>query len=211
MLNLAQTPAEERQAIDLIGNLLNQDGFNRQVRVLGYRMNGAEGAPDMVFPPVDGLIHIDLFITLTGVKKDGRYVVLLGQPVDEAGNVIEEEEVNMSKYVQQLEAIRQADGRRKFLVVRNPMPRVNRVWGGPYTFFYNNCLVEVTEGKGGKTVWLPQFAFNAPNDISTDFDRQMRTIWENLGFRVEFIAADFHWFCQDLGALHCLTNELLRV
>lgn len=210
LLNLEDNCQNEKLVISLIECLLNQGRLRRKVYILGHTSQCNYNEVSIpAFPPAPDLIHIDMYITLTGKTIDGKYILLVGEPIDEKGKVVTGIEINFAALIKQIEAIVDGDGKQKFIVRRNPMPRLRNGYAF-YTFSYNNCLVEIDETADIKTVWLPQFAHGSSRHQGQAFDKALREIWEDMGFRVLFIEANFHPFCQRLGALHCLTNELLR-
>lgn len=149
-------------------------------------------------------VHIDAFISLTGQTYNEKPIVFvaLAVPVkaelaEKANNINKE----LDNVVEQL--------RGQFCVIRNPVPVVeNHEY---YTCFYNNCLVEVTETT--KKVWIPSFATGKEKwkKALMSYDKVNQNLWKSLGFNAMLIYADFHNLCeQGNGALHCITNELIR-
>ena len=102
-------------------------------------------------------------------------------------------------------------GRLGFEVTRTPLPRVYvdypeervRQW---YFATSNNCLVEVADGS--KRVWLPTYG-HGPWAALRATDEANQAIWEKLGFEVVPLG-NFHYFAQNLGALHCIKKYLAR-
>lgn len=149
-------------------------------------------------------VHIDAFMSLTGQNSNGKPVIFVafavpGKPeLAEKANKINKE---LNYVVEHLEE--------QFCVMRNPVPVVeNHEY---YTCFYNNCLVEVTEST--KKVWIPSFAAGKEKwkRALAPFDKANQNLWKSLGFNAMLIYADFHNLCeQGNGALHCITNELIR-
>jgi hypothetical protein len=157
------------------------------------------------------LFHIDMFLTLAGRSRRGRYRVLVGDPKMAARILgVPLWPHSMSDVFNDI-----ARGLRKlgFTVIRNPLPLVyvddpdykERLW---YFATSNNALVQVPV-RGQKIVWLPTYGHGAWAELAAT-DRRNQEIWERLGFEVRLIG-DFHPFAENLGALHCIKKYLKRV
>ncbi|MFN2502650.1 MAG: hypothetical protein ABR540_00135 [Acidimicrobiales bacterium] len=156
------------------------------------------------------IFHIDMFLSLAGRNPDdGRYRVLVGSPPEAArilGQTVPDHAVPRAFD----EVARQLTGL-GFEVIRTPLPRVyvddprtrTRRW---YFATSNNCLVEITDTS--KRVWLPTYG-HGPWEALRATDDANRAIWEELGFEVTQLG-DFHYFAQNLGALHCIKKYLAR-
>jgi hypothetical protein len=148
--------------------------------------------------------HIDMFISLTGQDCDGKPIVFVAIAVSTHPRLAERaNEINA-----ELETV-VTELKENFCIMRNPMPVVqNRK---VYCCYYNNCLVEVSEFD--KKVWIPAFGEGKDRwkKQLRAFDKANQQLWESIGFKAALIKSDFHNFCENgLGALHCITNELIR-
>ena len=159
----------------------------------------------------DLLRHIDLYLSLAGsCDKNEPYSILLGSC--EAGFDANEDELNKLKGLNTyLDAVAEDLKSQNFDVRRNRIP-VLKSEDKIYLCSYNNCLTEVTNTS--KRVWMPQASYgqNASPFYQKllEIERETAAIWSQLGFEVNFIEADFHSIMDDVGALHCITNELYR-
>lgn len=155
------------------------------------------------------LVHIDLFLSLTGLRhdSDNRYIIIIATPIalfpkhTEVANTLQ---CLLTNIAIELET------EHNFKVLRNPIPLISEYPSDPnyYAGFYNNCLVENSDQK--KTVFIPSYATGQWKSKLKYFDLINKQIWDRLGFEVELIKADFHEASKNKGALHCLTHELLR-
>jgi hypothetical protein len=157
------------------------------------------------------LFHIDMFITLVGRSRGGRYRVLVGDPKMAARILgIPLWPHSMSEVFDDIAHELKKLG---FTVIRNPLPLVyvddpdtkERLW---YFATANNALVQVPN-RGQRIVWLPTYGHGAWAALAAT-DRRNREIWERLGFEVRQLG-DFHPFAANLGALHCIKKYLKRI
>lgn len=161
--------------------------------------------PDADLVNVKFAPHIDMFLSLTGQDCDGKPIVFVAMAIATHPRLTERvNEINA-----ELESV-VAQLKNDFCVMRNPMPVVkNRE---VYSCQYNNCIVEVSEFE--KKVWIPAFGEGKERWKKglQSFDKANLQLWESIGFKAEMIKSDFHSFCENgLGALHCITNELIRI
>jgi len=149
-------------------------------------------------------VHIDAFISLTGQNYNQKPIIFLAFAVPtkpelaEKANNINKELDSVVEYLSD-----------RFCIMRNPVPVVEN--NDHYTCFYNNCLVEVTTTT--KTVWIPSFATGKEKwkKALKPYDEANQGLWKSIGFKAVLIYADFHNLCEHgNGALHCITNELIR-
>lgn len=167
------------------------------------------------------LFHIDMFITLAGRGDDGRYRLVVADPFlardmlaaeapshpwPDHGNITAS---LLGKVASELKG--------EFQVIHNPVPLVftddaetrTRHW---YFAAYNNALVELgvhlADGRIGNKIYLPSYA-HAEHKFLHSIDRRNREIWEELGFEVVLLG-DYNLFASSLGAVHCITKDLLR-
>lgn len=72
---------------------------------------------------------------------------------------------------------------------------------------WNNCLVENSTAVG-RHVYLPTFG-HLPNEDLEPVDKEMKALWERLGFTVHMLA-DFNAFARRQGVVHCIKKYLSR-
>ena len=179
----------------------------RTIEVDGEQWTEEVGAGAGSLQPI---FHIDMFLSMAGRDADsGRYRVLVGSPA--AAAEILGEPVPDHALALAFDEIARRLRRLGFQVIRTPLPRVYvdfpnerlRQW---YFATSNNCLVEITET--AKRVWLPTYG-HGPWEALAATDEANRAIWEGLGFEVTQLG-DYHYFAQNLGALHCIKKYLRR-
>ena len=162
------------------------------------------------------MVHIDLFISLAGRGRSGRYRLLVGSP-ELADAVLGRPPVehDLSRHFDDIAQQLFDEG---FDVIRNPLPltygdgrravdgvvRDVRLW---YFATANNCLVQIDEAEGDH-VWMPTYGYGGWPELAAT-DEANRFIWDRLGFEVHEVPG-FHVFAQRLGALHCITKYLER-
>ncbi len=161
------------------------------------------------------LIHLDLYMSLTGARIEGRYVILVGRATLAAGS--EAPDTDLIRSIEQinkyLDAVTEQLIQSGFYVRRNPIPVLQkRNEAESYLCAYNNCLTEVSEDKS--VVWLAKLSYQqeaAPyfNHLKQLEDENV-ALWKELNFEVRLIEANFHTILDDQGSLHCITNEVLR-
>ncbi|MBX0332262.1 hypothetical protein K3G39_03345 [Pontibacter sp. HSC-14F20] len=159
---------------------------------------------------VQPLFHIDMFITLAGRNRAGKYQVLVGD-TRMASELLGE---NLSYYgmphvFDDVAALLERQG---FEVIRNPLPLTyvdnpeekRRDW---YYATSNNAVVEIKSATD-KTVWLPTYGHGNWEYLQKT-DEANKEVWEQLGFKVIQLQ-DFHPFAEKSGALHCIKKYLRR-
>jgi len=156
-------------------------------------------------PSSEPFPHIDLYISLAGRAKNGKYQLLVGKPVavltkDEP--LAESMRDCIVPIVENLEA-------QGFQIIRNPMPltRTKVEKGNTYYCFYNNALIEI-DGES-KRIWMPTFGHGAWEKHLRKYDIENREIWHKLGFEVSELI-DFHPFVQDKAGVRCVTKYMGR-
>ncbi|MEL6832822.1 MAG: hypothetical protein AAFP77_07510 [Bacteroidota bacterium] len=168
----------------------------------------------------DEYVHIDMFISLTGERveivtgKPGKPVLFLAQPValnpkhTRAANRLEELLLGIVNKLQNPNSRNEESG---FIVMRNPVPLISegRDDAVYHIGMYNNCLVERISDQE-KRVYLPSYATGGYRRNLKVFDQLNRQLWENLGYQVVMIEANFHNYAKQRGSLHCISNELER-
>jgi len=159
---------------------------------------------------VQPIFHIDMFISLAGRSKDGKYRLLVGDP-RLASELIDEPVISyaMSELFDNI-----ADNfvRIGFEVIRNPLPLIylddekhkERSW---HFASANNVMLEIIDDDN-KTVWLPTYGFGNWKELKKT-DEYNKNIWEELGFKV-ILLGDFHPFAENSGSLHCIKKYLER-
>jgi hypothetical protein len=155
------------------------------------------------------IFHIDMFISLAGRGRSGKYRLLVGSPR------MADEILNQAPLPHAMAAIFDDMARtlsqQGFEVIRNPLPLTYlddpqakvRMW---YFATANNCLVQI-DGQD-KRVWLPTYGHGAWSNLKA-IDKANKRIWRKLGFNVTELA-DFHPFAQNLGSVHCIKKYLER-
>lgn len=180
----------------------------RPMSVFGYRLHSGAASTDAAFSRLHQYgFHVDQFVSLTGLDKEGRPLLLVGEPhlaeqdtssilVDNARMLLD---ASVSLLVEQ-----------GFAVIRNPVPFVVAPDSGKrLPRLYNNVIVEntVREGRSKPMVWLPQFADVEP--LASDDARNL-ALWEELGFDVIPVQGWSHLASRN-GALRCASKVLKRV
>jgi len=160
--------------------------------------------PEPVNQPIR---HIDLYISLTGLKVNGKRLLLVGEPKTTTNPKGPTDKDFDAKIMRSLDSLSRND----FEIWRNPMPLLlpPGVNSCPSNIdcrelrFYNNVLVQ----NDPAVVWLPQFG---DQELALrDMDEANRKIWSDLGFTVEQV---YGWstFVTSHGAVHCATKVLKR-
>jgi hypothetical protein len=139
--------------------------------------------------------HIDLVVSLTGRRQQGKDVLLVAETVP-SDNPSKDE----TRESDRLWALAKYLGECGFHVIRNPapyaLPSGNTLW-------YNNTILQTDPD----LVWLPQFA--QPGGRFADSDAANRKIWCDLGFKVVPVAG---WMAVEAsgGSIRCATSILDR-
>lgn len=148
--------------------------------------------------------HIDQFVTLTGLYRNGKPLLVVGQPVpsDTPSPIV----ATASRCLDASAVFLEEQG---FAILRNPVafaitPDTNK----RQPRLYNNAIVEndIRVGQERPIVWLPQFSdFEELGDI----DEANVNLWESLGFRIERVFGWTH-LASRCGALRCISKVLFR-
>ncbi|EJF10075.1 hypothetical protein [Pontibacter sp. BAB1700] len=179
-----------------------------------FKLNGEKWTETLHTQNVEGTVqpvfHIDMFVTLAGRNKEGRYQVLVGD-TRMACEVLGEE---LSAYAipDVFDDVAALLERQDFEVIRNPLPLTyvdtpeekKRSW---YYATANNALVEI-KSEDEKTVWLPTYGHGSWEYLRKT-DEANKQVWEKLGFKVIQLE-DFNPFAEKSGALHCIKKYLRR-
>lgn len=149
--------------------------------------------------------HVDQFVSVTGLKRDGHPLLLLADPVAL--------EVSYGRIAtdlkRKLDASALSLARQGFAIQRNPIPVLPAIDTNKcLPRLYNNVLLENVTRSGQKRpfVWVPHFG-----DIEAlaGFDEENRQIWERLGFHAVGVAGWSHLASRN-GALRCATKVINR-
>lgn len=176
---------------------------SRPMVMAGYGRAEAEGASSSrdhpLYQPLD--FHIDLILSVTGIRREGRPVLLLAEPVGshpdgKFGDGLRRRFDSMGGRLR----------RAGFEVIRNPMP-IDPLPGGcsaAMPRYYNNVLVQNVPTP---MVWLPQFGDQEPACEETDAANV--ELWKKLGFHVIGLPG-WSTFASDDGAMRCMTKVIER-
>lgn len=172
-------------------------------------------------------LHIDYFMTLTGVETDGpapRPVVFVAKISNSlglkncAGGSLRKFVDRLNRRLSRVERQLKNAG---FEVIRNQIPLVEWATEEGYRkvvpFPFNNCLVEVAQEGRVRTAYMARASTGQPLGASEQKKlRVMEEAWAaqwmhpSLGFEVRFIEANFFPFALGFSSLHCITKELSR-
>lgn len=143
---------------------------------------------------IQGWEHIDLVISVTGIKRDEKDVLLVASVAPGGDETDDYARMEGDK----LDALAGHLTKEGFHVIRTPTPYVNKS-----LFYYNNAIVQ----NEPDTVWLPHFS-----DAHTTFpsDDENVEIWQSLGFTVIPIPG-WRAFVSRAGAIRCATKPLARI
>ncbi|MBW6425004.1 hypothetical protein KX729_26535 [Rhizobium sp. XQZ8] len=150
--------------------------------------------------------HVDQFVSVTGLKRNDRPLLLVGDPTT-AG---EPETPLIENARRCLDASAAALVLRGFEVMRNPVPYALAPDSGKrLPRLYNNLILEnqVRSGRERPLAWLAQFGDVEPSLQA--FDRNNIEIWGALGFEVLPVYG-WSYFASRNGALRCISKILQR-
>lgn len=220
---------EEKKPIELRTRSAKRGGDTRELFLIEtndkqfhhdiYRWRGKE----------QPLFHIDLFITLLGRNKQGKQLILVGEPIigfdikklnkhekqlfdyqfDDVKERIEECLQNLKHDLNQNDI--------QYEIIRNPLPMTYYRHGFDMSWYwasYNNSLVEVINADE-KTIWLPRYGTNEHprnlqwNDLKK-YDQEQVDLLQKNDFQVHLFNHDFHFLARKSGSLHCMTKCLYR-
>lgn len=143
---------------------------------------------------IQGWAHIDLVVSVTGIKKDGQEVLLVSSVVPTPDGTDDYARLEGDK----LDALAIHLASEGFHVIRTPTPYFKK-----WLFHYNNAIVQ----NEPNIVWLPHFS-DAKNTFASD-DENVE-IWKGLGFEVIPIPG-WRPFVDKAGAIRCATKPLARI
>ncbi|AYD04394.1 hypothetical protein [Neorhizobium sp. NCHU2750] len=194
----------------------------RPVHVFGYRVNdivrppaGLKGMPEADHHDLaSGMrqhskmhqfgYHVDQFVTLTGLERVGKPLLVVGEPVADGrfSRAIDVARCSLDASVIFLEE-------QGFEVIRNQVPfAVTTDTRKLLPRLYNNAMLEndLREGKDRPLIWLPQFSDSEALD---ETDQSNATLWEDLGFEVRKVFGWSHLASRS-GALRCISKVIER-
>ncbi len=155
------------------------------------------------------IFHIDMFISLAGRSRAGKYRLVVGSPAM-ADELLGRAPIPhaMAEIFDDVARTLKEQG---FEIVRNPLPLtyVDDVSNKLRTWYFataNNCLVQIDGAD--KRVWLPTYGHGDWADLAV-IDARNKEIWRKMGFAVTELT-DFHPFAQNLGAVDCIKKYLKR-
>ncbi|WP_377297017.1 hypothetical protein [Rhizobium sp. SGZ-381] len=193
---LSSPPPESAAPADL-GLLETLD--DRPVHLFGYRAAGGTRLHQPGF-------HVDQFVSVTGLSRNARPLLLVAEPRLEGGG--ESRLVEQAR--SQLDASAVSLERQGFAVIRNPVPfAVTPDSGKRLARLYNNVLLEnvVRKGREKPLVWLPHFG---DVEALSAYDEANRHLWQDLGFEVIGVSGWSHLASRN-GALRCSAKVLQRL
>lgn len=177
---------------------------SRPMAIAGYGRSEAEGASSSrdhpLYQPLD--FHIDLILSVTGVKREGRPVLVLAEPVGSHPDGKFGDRLRR-RFDSMATRLRQAG----FEVLRNPMPIATLPGGRSAAAMprcYNNVLLQ---NAPTPMVWLPQFGDREPT--CAEADAANTELWKKLGFHVVGLPG-WSTFASDDGAMRCMTKVIGR-
>ncbi|WCK04376.1 hypothetical protein [Agrobacterium tumefaciens] len=204
----AAAPAHRRQKIEAF------DG--RSVHSFGYRPQDLGDVPfDLLAVQVDPTaiegkmhqcgFHVDQFVSVTGLERGGRPLLLVADPVAQGGcNVRAAKELK-----RKLDASALSLARQRFAIERNPIPVAPAIDTNKcLPRLYNNVVLEnvIRSGQKRPFVWIPHFG---DTETLEEFDAVNRKIWDGLGFQPIGVAGWSHLSSRN-GALRCAIKIIDR-
>lgn len=186
---------------------------DRPLRWFGYRSSQLVRISDAASPYADTRhrlhqygFHLDQFVSVTGLSRGGKPLVLVAKPYMAQGSTTRP--VEHARQLLDLSAAML--GEQGFAVIRNPVPfAVTPDSGKRSPRLYNNVMLEnaVRQGRPRPLMWLPMFS-----DIETlaEFDEANRATWEELGFEVVGVPG-WSRLASRNGALRCICKVIRRL
>jgi hypothetical protein len=183
----------------------------RPLHVFGYRPGDLEGsvrdqAKSLLGrnAPRQCSFHLDLFVSLTGLVRDGRPLLVVADPISTT-HPAAKKVVNAKRELDASVARLVARG---FAVERNPVPyAVSPTTHKLVPCLYNNVLIEnaLRPDRLKPLVWLPCFG----SELDA-FDAENAGIWQDLGFDVMRVHG-WNALAGSNGALRCATKVVKRM
>lgn len=149
--------------------------------------------------------HVDQFVSVTGLNRDGHPLLLVADPVA-PGDCASRAVMELKR---KLDASALSLAGQGFAILRNPIPILPAIDTNKcLPRLYNNVFLENVTRSGQKRpfVWVPHFG---DTEMIEDFDKENRHIWESLGFHVIGVAGWSHLASRN-GALRCATKVINR-
>ncbi len=149
--------------------------------------------------------HVDQFVSVTGLVRDGFPLLLVADPVGASGSCARAA-VDLK---QKLDASALTLTRQGFSVERNPIPLLPSIDTNKcLPRLYNNVLLEnvTRSGQESPLVWIPHFS---DREALEEFDAENRKLWEMLGFQAIGVNGWSHLASRN-GALRCATKVVNR-
>ena len=160
--------------------------------------------PDLVTTIERCESHVDRYVSPTGLRHNGKHLLLLADPVAVAPEAISK----AKREKRLLDASEHWLRDQGFEIIRNPVPCGVDVKNAVRPRLYNNVLLEnaVREGNGKPIMWLPCFG---EDSRFTEFDAENARIWKDLGFDPKLV---FGWesLAHANGALRCASKVIRR-
>ncbi len=160
--------------------------------------------PDLVTTIERCESHVDRYVSPTGLRHNGKHLLLLADPVAVAPEAISK----AKREKRLLDASEHWLRDQGFEIIRNPVPFGVDVKNAVRPRLYNNVLLEnaVREGNGKPIMWLPCFG---EDSRFTEFDAENARIWKEFGFDPKQV---FGWesLAHANGALRCASKVIRR-
>ncbi len=160
--------------------------------------------PDLVTTIERCESHVDRYVSPTGLRHNGKHLLLLADPVAVAPEAISK----AKREKRLLDASEHWLRDQGFEIIRNPVPCGVDVKNAVRPRLYNNVLLEnaVREGNGKPIMWLPCFG---EDSRFMEFDAENARIWKDLGFDPKQV---FGWesLAHANGALRCASKVIRR-
>ena len=178
----------------------------RPIHVFGFPLPARPGAPVELRQQPH---HLDLVLSVTGLRQEGRPLLLLADPRSST----DPQGPRTPGWAEQLDASAARLEEAGFAVMRNPAPYVAhpRFSPNPNLRAYNNVQLENAPrrdlGRTRPLIWLPQFGDLEP-DLAP-FDRANGDIWAGLGFEPMPVPG-WSALVRAGGALRCASKVLSR-
>ena len=223
IMHLLQRAFGPDKTVIILGNGFPRAYYKQKIKIWSdERMNVF--STQTQFQP---LAHIDLFMTLAGKDKEGRYVILIADPelpqFEQDENLRVDFLLPIKSKLDEIELLLQnktyisKNGEETFFrIVRNRMPFVSRDLNGGtrewYPLYYNNCLVEVTDKS--RKVWYPTYLPVAGQDwpFLESYNEYYEKLWkETLAFDEVYPLSNYFNLAKAKGALHCIVKVLNRI
>ncbi|MCZ7450161.1 hypothetical protein O8B93_21475 [Agrobacterium rhizogenes] len=188
----------------------------RSVHSFGYRPQDLGNIPfDLLAVQIDPTLiegkmhqcgfHVDQFVSVTGLERNGRPLLLIADPVAQGGCNLRA----ATELKRKLDASALSLARQGFAIERNPIPVVPTIDTNKcLPRLYNNVVLENVTRSGQKRpfVWIPHFG---DTETLEEFDAVNRKIWDGLGFQPIGVAGWSHLSSRN-GALRCAIKTIDR-